>query len=61
MGVGDKLDPARSMALPPGGMMIMQPGTKHFAWNKEETIVQLHGTGPWGITYVDPADDPGNN
>lgn len=61
MGVGDKLDPARSMALPPGGMMIMQPGTKHFAWNKDETIVQLHGTGPWGITYVNPADDPRKN
>lgn len=58
MGVGDRLDPARSMALAPGGMMIMQPGTKHFAWNKDEVIVQLHGTGPWGITYVDPADDP---
>lgn len=23
-----------------------------------ETVVQLHGTGPWGITYLNPADDP---
>jgi quercetin dioxygenase-like cupin family protein len=58
MGVGDKLDTGNSMALLPGGMMIMQPGTKHFAWNEDEVILQLHGTGPWGITYVDPADDP---
>lgn len=58
MGVGDKLDPQRSMALPPGGVMILQPKTHHFAWNKEEVVVQLNGVGPWGITYVNPADDP---
>lgn len=58
MGVGDKFDPERSSALKPGSMMILQPETHHFAWTKEETIVQLHGTGPWGINYVNPADDP---
>lgn len=58
MGVGDKLDVQKSMALTPGSMMILQPKTNHFAWNKEEVIVQLNGTGPWGITYVNPADDP---
>lgn len=58
MGTGDKLDPAQTMALPPGGMAIMQPGTNHFAWTKEETIVQLHGVGPWAVNYVNPADDP---
>lgn len=58
MGVGDKLDPQKSTALTPGSMMILQPKTNHFAWNMEEVIVQLNGTGPWGITYVNPADDP---
>jgi anti-sigma factor ChrR (cupin superfamily) len=58
MGVGDRLDTAKSMALAPGSIMILQPKTNHFAWNKEEVIVQLNGTGPWGITYVNPADDP---
>lgn len=60
MGMGDKLDTAKTTALGPGGLAIMQPKTNHFAWTKEETIVQLHGTGPWGITYVNPADDPRN-
>jgi len=58
MGVGDTLDTSKSMALSPGSMMILQPKTNHFAWNKEEVIVQLNGVGPWGVTYVNPADDP---
>ena len=58
MGLGDKLDTAKSTGLTPGAMMIMQPKTNHFGWTKEETIVQLNGTGPWGVTYVNPSDDP---
>ena len=58
MGVGDKLDPQKTMPLGPGDMMIMQPQTNHFAWTKEEVVVQLNGTGPWGIIYINPADDP---
>jgi uncharacterized RmlC-like cupin family protein len=58
MGTGDKLDQSRTMPLTIGSIAIMQPKTNHFAWTKEETVVQLHGTGPWGITYVNEADDP---
>jgi len=58
MGAGDKFDKGKTVALTPGAIGIMQPGTNHFAWTAEETIVQLNGTGPWGITYVSPADDP---
>ncbi len=58
MGIGDKLDMQNSTAVTPGGMMIMQPKTNHFAWTGEETVVQLNGNGPWGITYVNPKDDP---
>ncbi len=36
----------------------MPAGTHHFAWSEGETIVQVHSVGPWGVTYVDPADDP---
>jgi len=59
MGTGDKLDTKSSSTLKPGSLMIMQPKTNHFAWTgKDEVLVQLNGTGPWGVTYVDPADDP---
>ena len=58
MGIGDRLDPEKSTGLKAGGVMIMAAGTRHFAWTREATVVQLHGTGPWGITYLDPNDDP---
>ena len=58
MGSGDKLDKSRTHALPAGGIMIIPAKSTHFAWTAEETIVQLNGTGPWGVDYVNPADDP---
>ena len=29
----------------------LQPGAKI-------AVIELHGTGPWGVTYVNEADDP---
>lgn len=58
LGAGDTFDPRKGRAIPAGGMVIMPAQSRHFAWTAGETVVQLHGTGPWGITYVNPADDP---
>jgi quercetin dioxygenase-like cupin family protein len=58
MGSGDTLDRAKTHALPAGGIVIIPIGSNHYAWTAEETIVQLNGIGPWGVTYVNPADDP---
>jgi hypothetical protein len=58
MGTGDTLDAAKTKPLSAGSVAIMQPRTNHFAWTKEETIIQVHGVGPWAITYVNPGDDP---
>jgi len=60
MGMGDVFDPAKTRALTPGSVAIMPPGTHHFVWTSEETIGQVHSTGPWSVTYVNPADDPKN-
>lgn len=57
-GMGDKMDPEQSRALTPGSFIVMPPRMHHFAWTKEETVLQLNVTGPWGIVFVNPADDP---
>ncbi len=33
---------------------------KHAAWFDAETVIQVHGIGPWAINYLNPADDPRN-
>jgi quercetin dioxygenase-like cupin family protein len=58
---GDSFDAARTIALTPGSVAIMPPGAPMFGYTKEETVIQLHGTGPWGLQYLDPADDPRKN
>ena len=57
-GTGDKFDKEKTKALPPGSTVINQPTTNHFVWTDEETEIQVHGVGPWGINYVNPEDDP---
>jgi len=59
MGLGKVLDVTKGMAVPAGGFAVMQPKTPHFAYTTNEPVeFQLHGVGPWGITYINPADDP---
>lgn len=58
VGRGDQFDPAKGKTLPAGSFMLMPPETKHFAWVKEETIIQINGVGPWALNFVNPADDP---
>jgi quercetin dioxygenase-like cupin family protein len=59
MGTGEKFDMAKAKALPAGGFAVMPIKHLHYAFTKDQkSIIQLHGIGPWGITYVNPADDP---
>ena len=57
-GKGDKFNADASEALPAGSFVKMPKEMHHFAWAKGETIVQVHGTGPFEINYVNAADDP---
>lgn len=57
-GHGREFNRDRTMALETGGLAIMAPGEPMFGYTEEPTVIQLHGTGPWGIEYLDPADDP---
>ena len=58
LGMGDKLVPARSKALLPGGFAMAPKGMNHFAWTKNGAVVQVMAEGPFVLVYVDPADDP---
>jgi len=60
IGMGEKFDQHKTDAMPAGSYGFWEPGMKHFVWTKGETIAQFHGTGPWTINYVNPADDPRN-
>ena len=57
-GMGDKFDQAATQVMSAGAFGFWPAGMKHFAWVKGETVLQLHGIGPWTIEYVNPADDP---
>jgi quercetin dioxygenase-like cupin family protein len=59
-GMGEKFGRAETKEMPAGTFGFWPAGMKHFAWARGETVVQLHGIGPWSIEYLDPADDPRN-
>jgi quercetin dioxygenase-like cupin family protein len=60
LGMGDTFDETKAKALPAGSYGRTGAGMKHFGFVKGETVLQLHGTGPWAVVYVNPADDPRN-
>jgi len=51
LGYGTNPDGATEV-LPGGTVILTPPGTPHFFWTSEETIVQTHGVGPWSSTPV---------
>jgi quercetin dioxygenase-like cupin family protein len=58
LGMGEKFDPAKLRDLPAGSYALLPKGQPHFNLYEGETIIQLHGIGPYDIHYVNPADDP---
>jgi quercetin dioxygenase-like cupin family protein len=60
LATGETLDRDSAKKLPAGSFGYWPAGMKHAAWSEGETIIQLHGIGPWQIKYVNPADDPRN-
>lgn len=58
MGHGDKFDINATRPMTAGSFVVMPKGEHHFAWTKGETIIQVYAIGPWGLTYVNPKDDP---
>ncbi len=55
---GDNFDEVKGEAIRAGGYSYVARGMPHYAFFPEETVIQLHGIGPQGITYLNTADDP---
>ena len=57
-GMGDKLDRSNVGSLTKGYHVTMAAGMNHYVFTSDALEVQVTGTGPFAITYVDPKDDP---
>ncbi len=56
---GDKFDTKMAKSFGPGSYFSIGKGAPMFAYTGDkEAVIQLHGNGPWGITYLNPADSP---
>jgi hypothetical protein len=58
LGMGEKFDAAALKTLPAGSYGFMPKQMRHFGQVKGDTIIQVHGIGPFKVIYVNPADDP---
>ena len=53
----DKFEPKMAKPFGPGSYFSIAQGKPMFGYTKDkEVVVQLHGNGPWGITYLEPKD-----
>jgi quercetin dioxygenase-like cupin family protein len=58
LGMGEKFDKGRMTDLPSGGYALLPADIAHFAMATTAATIQVHGQGPFALTYVNPADDP---
>src|SRR3954452_14981396 len=57
-GMGPKYDDASAKEFSAGAFIVLPTGMQHFAGSKAGCVVQVQSTGPFQVTYVNPADDP---
>jgi anti-sigma factor ChrR (cupin superfamily) len=55
-GMGEKFDESKMLTMNVGSFVLMPKEVRHFAMCKGETIVQVHGVGPFKVNWVNPAD-----
>ncbi len=55
LGMGDRYDEASLQELPSGSYASMPKGMSHFALATGDTIVQVHGIGPFKSVWVSPS------
>jgi hypothetical protein len=58
VGMGDKADAKTMKTMNVGAFGSIPAKTNHYAMAKTPVILQIHGEGPFDLTYANPADDP---
>ncbi|HTI45848.1 MAG TPA: cupin domain-containing protein [Casimicrobiaceae bacterium] len=58
IGMGDRYEPSTARGLQVGGFHFLPGKAHHYAYSKKPTIVQISGSGPFDINYINRADDP---
>jgi len=59
-GMGDAMDAKTEKTVTRGGYFVAPAQMHHYAIAKTESVIQIDLNGPFGITYVNAADDPRN-
>ena len=58
VGMGASGNRETAVEMPTGSFILIPALTQHYVFAKGVTITHVHGIGPSGIAYVNPADDP---
>jgi quercetin dioxygenase-like cupin family protein len=58
LSMGDKFDATTAHALSAGAYHFLPGKMHHAAAAKGDTVLEIHGMGPFDIHYLNPADDP---
>ena len=58
VGMGDRFDESKMGDFPGGSFAYLDPDMHHYAMASGEVVVQVHGSSPLQINYVNPDDDP---
>ena len=58
LGMGDTFDKVGMKDLPAGGYAVLPADMRHYALARTAATIQVEGSGPFALTYVNPADDP---
>ncbi len=56
VGMGESFDEAKLQTMNVGNFATMPKEMRHYGMAKGETIVQVHGAGPFKVNWVNPAD-----
>ena len=56
VGMGETFDESKMQTMNVGNFVSMPKEMRHFAMSKGETIVQVHGAGPFKVNWVNPSE-----